>query len=491
MTNSQGGHHRQQLQQIAHRVMLERGLSPDFSDRALSELAAIRGPAQTAGPGARDLRGLLWCSIDNDDSNDLDQLTAAEALPSGGVRALVAVADVDSLVHRGSALDEHARSNTTSVYAAGIIFPMLPERLSTDLTSLGQGMDRASTVVDMTFGPDGALGNSTIYPAMVRNVSKLAYNSVAAWLEGTGPMPGPLGSVPGLAEAVRVQDNLAQRLKARRHRQGALDFETAEAHSVFDGDILRDLAPDPRNRAKDLIEELMIAANSATASFLASRGFPALRRVVRIPKYWDRIVELAADKGSSLPSEPDAPALQRFLVAARKSDPVGFPDLSLCVIKLMGHGEYVLETSQEAGIGHFGLAVRRYAHSTAPNRRYPDLITERLLKAALSGTRPPYRNDELGALAEHCTEREDAAQKVERQVGKSAAALLLESQGGRRFSAIVTGVTDGGTWVRLEHPLVEGKLVDGFLGRKVGDRLQVELVHTDVERGHIDLKAAG
>jgi exoribonuclease-2 len=367
---------------------------------------------------------------------------------------------------------------------------MLPDKLSTDLSSLGPGENRAALVVEMVFDRDGFLAGSDVYPAMARNRAKLAYDSVAGWLDGSGPMPSPIGAVGGLAETIRLQDDLARKLKARRHRQGALDFETIEARSVFDGDVLRDLVPDTRNRAKDLIEEFMIAANSVTASYLTDRRFPALRRIVRVPKYWDRIVEVAAERGASLPEKPDAAALQQFLAAARASDPDGFPDLSLCIIKLLGRGEYVLQTGANAEIGHFGLAVRRYAHSTAPNRRYPDLITLRLLKEAIAGRPPPYGNDELEFLAAHCTERENAAKKVERQVEKSAAALLLESQAGRRFAAIVTGVTEHGTWVRLAQPPVEGKLIGGFERRKVGDRLHVELVHADVERGHIDLKAA-
>ena len=491
MTTHEIGRHRLQLQRIARRVMLERGLCPDFSPRAMAELDAIRGPAASAGGATRDERGLLWCSIDNDDSLDLDQLTVAENLPGGAVKARVAIADVDALVRKRSAIDEHAWLNTTSVYTAGGIFPMLPEKLSTDLSSLGQGEDRAAIVVSMIFGRDGSPDRSEVYPAMVRNRAKLAYDSVAAWLDGAGEMPEPAGAVGGLADAIRLQDDLARKLKERRHRQGALDFETHEARSVFEGDSLRDLVPDIRNRAKELIEEFMIAANSAAASYLEARQFPALHRIVREPRHWDLIVELAAGYGTVLPPEPDAPALQQFLARQRAADPERFPDLSLSIIKLMGRGEYVIEAAGRAEIGHFGLAVRRYAHSTAPNRRYPDLITVRLLKGAFAGRPPPYRKEELAALATRCTEMEDLAKKVERQVGKSAAALLLESQVGRRFNAIVTGVTQGGTWVRLSHPPIEGRLIEGFERKKVGDRLFVELVRTDVERGYIDLRTAG
>ena len=434
---------------------------------------------------------LLWCSIDNDDSRDLDQLTVAEAMPGGAVKILVAIADVDAVVKKQSALDDHAQHNTTSVYTAAEIFPMLPEKLSTDLTSLNFESDRLAVVIEMVIAADGSLQSSDIYGATVRNRAKLAYNSVAAWLEGNGPMPQAIGAVNGLDENLRLQDRVAQKLKALRHAHGALDLETIEARPVFDGDELKDLEADKQNRAKDIIEDFMIAANGVTARYLASKKFPSLRRVVRTPKRWDRIVELAAERGSTLPKEPDSKALEQFLVSAKAADPLRFPDLSLSVIKLLGAGEYVVELPGDSAAGHFGLAVKDYAHSTAPNRRYPDLITQRLLKAAMAGGPSPYENDELEALAKHCTEEEDAAKKVERQVGKSAAAMLLESRIGEQFDAIVTGASDKGTWVRLLHPPIEGRLVSGFEGMDVGHRLRVQLIRTDVERGYIDFKRVG
>jgi VacB/RNase II family 3'-5' exoribonuclease len=321
-----------------------------------------------------------------------------------------------------------------------------------------------------------------------RNRAKLAYNSVAGWLEGNGPMSQGIGTVSGLDENLRLQDRVAQKLKALRHQHGALDLETIEARPVFDGDELKDLEADKKNRAKDIIEDFMIAANGVTARYLASKQFPSLRRVVRIPKRWDRIVELAAERGSTLPKEPDSKALDQFLVAAKAADPLRFPDLSLSIIKLMGAGEYVVELPGGNVAGHFGLAVKDYTHSTAPNRRYPDLITQRLLKAALAGRSLPYENDELEALAKHCTEAEDAAKKVERQVTKSAAAMLLESRIGEQFDSFVTGASDKGTWVRLLHPPIEGRLESGFEGMDVGHRLRVQLVRTNVERGFIDFK---
>jgi exoribonuclease-2 len=488
MTDRDDRHHRSILQRIAHQAMLERGLVPDFPPQALAELDTIHGPATRAGESAHDLRNLLWCSIDNDDSRDLDQLTVAEAMPDGAAKVLVAIADVDAVVKKRSALDDHARQNTTSVYTVAETFPMLPEKLSTDLTSLNYASDRLAIVIEMVLAGDGSLQSSDLYGATVRNHAKLAYNSVAGWLDGNGPTPQGIGTVSGLDENLRLQDRVAQKLKALRHLRGALDLETIQARPVFDGDELKDLAAETRNRAKDIIEDFMVAANGVTARYLASKKFPSLRRVVRIPKRWDRIVELAAERGARLPKEPDAKALDQFLVSAKAADPLRFPDLSLSVIKLLGDGEYVVQLPGGSVAGHFGLAVKDYAHSTAPNRRYPDLITQRLLKAAVAGRSLPNENDELEALAKHCTEEEDAAKKVERQVTKSAAAILLESRIGEQFDAIVTGASDKGTWVRILHPPIEGRLESGFEGMDVGHRLRVQLVRTDVERGYIDFK---
>jgi exoribonuclease-2 len=480
--------HRLILQRIAHQAMLEKGLIPDFPPQALAELDGIHGPATATDGSTRDLRNLLWCSIDNDDSRDLDQLTVAEALPDGAVKILVAIADVDAVVKKRSALDDHARQNTTSVYTVAATFPMLPEKLSTDLTSLNYAEDRLAIVIEMVLAGDGALQSSDIYQATVRNWAKLAYNSVAGWLEGSGPMPQAIGAVSGLDENLRLQDRVAQELRALRHVHGALDLETIEARAVFEGDELTDMAADKRNRAKDIIEDFMIAANGVAARYLAGKEFASLRRVVRVPKRWDRIVELAAERGQTLPKEPDAKALEQFLVSAKAADPLRFPDLSVSVVKLLGPGEYVVQLPGGGVTGHFGLAVKDYAHSTAPNRRFPDLITHRLLKAAMAGSARPYENDELAALAQHCTEEEDAAKKVERQVTKSAAAIMLESRMGEQFDAIVTGASAKGTWVRLLLPPIEGRLASGFMGLDVGQQLRVQLVHTNVERGFIDFK---
>ncbi len=488
MTDRNDNKHRSLLQRIARRAMLERGLLPDFSPQALAELETIQGLAAKAEGPTRDLRHLIWCSIDNDDSRDLDQLTVAELSTEGAVKIFVAIADVDALVKKDSAIDSHARQNTTSVYTEARIFPMLPERLSTDLTSLNFASERYAVVVEMVIAKDGSLRKSDVYGALVNNCAKLTYNGVAAWLEGTGPAPKEMSEVDGLAENLRVQDRVAQQMKQYRHQHGALTLETVEAKIVFDADELKDVEADKGDRAKDIIENFMIAANGVTARFLASRKLPSLRRVVQTPKRWDRIRELASEHRFRLPEEPDSRALEQFLAQAKAADPLRFPDLSLSVIKLMGPGEYAVKLPGGSSNGHFGLAVKDYTHSTAPNRRFPDVITQRLLKAAIDGRPLPYAHDELEQLAKHCTEKEDAAKKVERQVRKSAAAMLLQHRINERFDAIVTGAASKGTWVRLLHPPVEGRLANGFEGVDVGDRLRVELVRTDVERGFIDFK---
>jgi exoribonuclease-2 len=489
--NAHEKEHRAILQRIAHRVMLERGLLPDFSAEVLAELGGIHGPAKPNGPPSRDLRDLPWASIDNDDSRDLDQLTVAAAMPGGTAKVLVAVADVDSLVMHGSAIDGHARHNTTSVYTAAMVFPMLPERLSTDLTSLGLNEDRLSLVIEFVIAADGSPRDSDIYPARVRNRAKLAYNSVAAWLEEKGPVPAAVAATNGLDENLRLQDRVALRMKNFRHVNGALSLETTEATPVFEDGHIRNLEARKKNRATDIIENFMIAANGVTARWLAAKKCPSIRRVVRAPKRWDRIVQVAREHAFSLPDYPDPKALETFLVKEKAADPVRFPDLSLTVIKLLGPGEYVAELPGEASQGHFGLAVKDYAHSTAPNRRYADLITQRLLKASLEGRPVPYGMCELGTLAAHCTEEEDVANKVERQVGKSAAALILESRIGRQFDSIVTGAAPKGTWARLLEMPVEGRVVRGFEGVDVGDRIRVQLVSVDIERGYIDFSRVG
>jgi VacB/RNase II family 3'-5' exoribonuclease len=478
-----------ELKSIAHEAMLQRGLLPDFSPAVVAQTNQITRAATASSAAIRDMRDLPWVSIDNDDSRDLDQLSAAEPAADGSVKVLVAIADVDALVKRDSAIDGHAWTNTTSVYTAAEMFPMLPEKLSTDLTSLGEGQERLANVVEMVVAADGSVTASDIYPAIVLNRAKLAYSSVAAWLEGTASAPPKIAAVPAIDAQIRMQDRAAQALRRVRHTHGALHLETLEARAVFDDGALADLVPDEKNRAKELIEDFMIAANGVTARYLAKKGLPSLRRVLRTPKRWDRIVALAAESGDRLPATPDAVALDAFLTRRRDADPARFPDVSLAIVKLLGSGEYALEVPGRPPEGHFGLAVRDYTHSTAPNRRYPDLVAQRLLKAALVGQASPYSEAELTALARHCTDQEDNAAKVERQVAKSAAALLLSSRIGARFDAIVTGASEKGTWARISGPTTEGRVVRGFEGLDVGDRVRVQLVHTDVARGFIDFAA--
>ena len=474
------------LRAVAHDAMLEKGLLPDFSAAVLREMDAIHDAAKASAPLVQDLRGLVWFSIDNDDSRDLDQLTVAETRPGGDVRILVAIADVDAIVKKASAIDAHASTNTTSVYTAAGTFPMLPEKLSTDLTSLGEGVERLAIVADMTIAGDGTVVAGDIYRATVVNKAKLAYNSVAAWLDGTGAPLAKLHAVEGLDENIRLQDRIAKVMRTARQAHGALQLDTIEARPVYDGETLVDMRPDTRNRAKDLIEDFMIAANGVSARYLEKKGLPSLRRVLKTPERWNRIVQLAAGFGYKLPDAPDAAALDAFLQSRNTADPERFPDLSLSVIKLLGSGEYSLEIPGQPIQGHFALAVRDYTHSTAPNRRFPDLITQRLLKAAMMGGPLPYTNAELSELAAHCTVQEDNAKKVERRVQKSAAALLLASRIGQQFDGIVTGASDKGTWVRISGPTAEGKVIRGFEGLDVGDHTRVQLVHTDVAKGFID-----
>jgi exoribonuclease-2 len=479
------------LRVIAHRAMVDRGLEPDFPPDAIQQLNGIEGPARETGSSIRDLRNLPWCSIDNDNSKDLDQLTVAERLPAGRAKVLVAIADVDAVVKPGSAVDRHAKTNTTSVYTAVTIFPMLPERLSTDLTSLSEGEDRLALVIEMGVAADGSIQESDVYRALVKNYAKLAYRSVAGWLDGKDKMPDKVSKTKGLDEQLRLQDQIAQVMKAVRYQHGALELETIEPEAVLRDGRVVDLRVEKKNRAQELIEDFMIAANGVSAQFLAKHGVPALRRVVRSPERWDRIRKVAEGFGENLPTDPDSKALAAFLAKRRQADPLRFPDLSLTIVKLMGAGEYVLQLPGQEAAGHFGLAVRDYNHSTAPNRRFPDLITQRLLKPALAGGKIPYSATELSSLATHCTEQEDAARKVERQVRKSAAAQLLSSRIGETFDAIVTGASDKGTWVRLLTPPAEGMLVKGQQGVEVGQQIKVQLTSLNVERGFIDFVRSG
>ncbi len=479
---------RSELSLIAAQAMLERGLAPEFPAAVRQELNAITQAGHDNDPHIVDMTPYAWCSIDNDDSLDLDQLTVGELLPNGIVKIWVAVADVDVLVPQGSALDAHAKQNTTSVYTSTRIFPMLPERLSTDLTSLNPHQDRLAVVIEMHINPEAEICHSEVYRAKVCNKAKLAYDAVSSWLNGQGPLPMAAQALEGMDAQLHLQDATAQLLRQKRHAQGALEFETFQPKAVFEGEHVVAIEQQMHNRARQLIEEFMIAANTCTAHFLTARGGASLRRVVRSPERWQRIVEVAHRYKYRLPQEPDAKALETFLAKQRATDPLRFPDLSLVIIKLMGSGEYVVENTPDMAIGHFGLSVRDYTHSTAPNRRYPDLITQRMIKGWLIHGKSPYTSAELQALASHCTQQEDAARKVERRLRKSEAALMLVNQIGHVFDAVVTGKTPSGTWVRIFSPPAEGMLVSWVRNIEVGDLLRVKLAGANVEQGFIDFE---
>jgi exoribonuclease-2 len=476
----------------AHAVMLERGFQPDFPKGTDEQVAAIQAHPETpAAPGALDLRNLLWSSIDNDTSKDLDQIEWAEQLPDGRIRVLVGVADVDARVAAGTVIDGHARSETTSVYTGVKVFPMLPTQLSEGITSLNENEDRVAVVIEFVADATGACSEGKAYRALVRNRAQLAYNGVGAWLEGRGPAPAKVAANNDLAAQLKLQDKAAQSMLGNRFQHGALDLETIETRPVMQKDQAVEIASLEKNRATSLIEEFMVAANGVIAKTFEDAGVASIRRIVRTPKRWDRIVELANGLGTTLPAVPDSKSLNDFLLAQKQKDPDHFPDLSLAVVKLMGPGEYVLVKPKEVSPGHFGLAVQDYTHSTAPNRRFPDVVTQRLLKAWIAKTAQPYSEGDLNAIAQHCTLMEDAARKVERDMQKRIAAVVLRPRLGQSFPAIVTGVNKYGTFVRTLDPHVEGMLVNaGKPGAKkgldVGDRVTVKLVNTDPDRGFID-----
>jgi len=472
------------LQAAARQEMIDHGFDPDFPKGTVEQLAEIKSHPPTAAANASDLRNLLWSSIDNDTSRDLDQAEVAERV-SAGIRVMVAVADVDASVHSATPIDRHACSQTTSVYTGVKTFSMLPEELSTDLTSLNQDADRVAMVVEYVVAPDGSITAPNFYRALIRNRAQLAYNAVGAWLENSAPAPPKVAASAELQAQLKLQDEAAQQLCTARHRVGAIDFDREEAEPIITDGQVRDLAIRKRNRATQLIEDFMVASNQAMAQALSRAGVAAIRRVVKIPERWPRIVALAAAHGEKLPADPDSGALNVFLKKLRDSDSAHYADLSLAIIKLMGPGEYVLARPGEAP-GHFALAVHDYTHSTAPNRRFADLVTQRLIKSVLDKQPPPYGTQELDSIANNCTLKEDAARKVERVMGKRIAAVALTPRIGQSFDAIVTGVTPKGTFVRITNPLAEGLLVHGQEGVDVGDELRVKLISTDPQRGYID-----
>jgi exoribonuclease-2 len=475
------------LAQLAKQVMELRGLQPDFSKEELQQVSQMHTPAPLPKK-FKDLRDLLWCSIDNDDSLDLDQLTYGEK-NHGMIDLWIAIADVDSLVKKNSPVDNHAQINTTSVYTPAKIFAMLPEKLSTDLTSLNENEDRNAVVVQIQIDQAGEIQTSSIFQAVVQNHAKLAYNSVGAWLEGKTPLPDNIKKVQGLDNALQIQHEAAQILRKRRQRMGSLSLAPAKTEVKVSSNNQIVFLPPTHNFAHQLIEELMVAANRTMADLFKEQKIASLRRVVRKPKYWDHIVELARDFGEELPRNPDAKALDAFLLKRQKQDPDSFPDLSLTVVKLMGRGEYIVENIGDTPVGHFALAITEYTHSTAPNRRFPDLISQRQCKAFLQGLPTPYSAEELSLLAAHCTQQEDAATKVERHLNKSAAALFFSSHIGTFFPGIISGVNENGVWARVFHPSVEGKVVQGSQNLSVGQKVSLKLVYVDIQKGFIDFEA--
>ena len=479
------------LRARAHAEMIAGGLLPDFEPNVIQEIQTLKSKQQNlADNKCQDLRSLLWSSIDNPESKDLDQIEYAEEQKGGNIRIMIAIADVDSCVPKNSPIDEHAFSNTTSVYTGVVTYPMLPDDLSFNLTSLIADADRLAIVIDLTIGQSGVVLASNIYQGMVRNHAKLDYKMVGDWLESGGQPPDKIAKVPGLSDQILLQNKVKDLIHDQRKRQGSLYLHTPEATTIAENGIVLDLELVEENPAHDLIENFMISGNIAVSHFLETKQIPSIRRIVKTPERWDRIVEVAKSYGQNLPSEPDAKALAQFLLIRKEADPLRFPDLSLTIVKLLGRGEYVMEIPGKVDQGHFALAVRDYTHATAPNRRYPDLIMQRLVKAAIKGVPSPYSADELTKITSHCTEQEEAAKKVERTMRKVAAAVLLSKHIGETFAAIVTGVTTGGTYVRLLKPPAEGKIIRGEQGLDVGDQVTVRLISTNPEQAYIDFERA-
>jgi VacB/RNase II family 3'-5' exoribonuclease len=477
------------LQATAKEIMQQYGFEPDFLAPVATQLANLgQQPQVSPSRDVRDMRNLLWSSIDNDTSRDLDQIEVVESAPIGNVKVMVGIADVDTFVPKATPIDQHAARETTTVYTGIRNFPMLPEQLSNGVTSLLENQDRLSVVIEFVVDADGNLKSSDVYRALVQNKAQLQYNSVGAWLEGTAAPPPKVAASAQLQDQLKLQSDVAQKLKTKRFQNGALNLQTDEVHPLVLNEQVVDVVKQQKNHATELIEDFMVAANGVVARLL--QNVSSLRRIVRTPKRWDRIVQLAASKGEKLPPQPDSKALNDLLLRRKAADPDHFADLSLTVIKLIGPGEYVLERAGETAPGHFGLAVQDYTHSTAPNRRFADVVTQRLIKAMLAGQQNPYSDDELTAVASNCTQKEDAARKVEREMSKRLAAVAMQRRVGETFDAIVTGVTDHGTFVRVLQPHVEGLLAQGAQGLDVGDKLKAKLIRTDVNKGYIDFARA-
>ncbi|MFT3746409.1 MAG: RNB domain-containing ribonuclease [Pyrinomonadaceae bacterium] len=483
-------HNSSWLTERAHQAMLDNGFEPEFSDAVYEQLRQIESHGEPShGSDVQDLRDLLWSSIDNRTSRDLDQVEWAEELENGDIRVLVGIADVDVRVPKGTPIDVHAAQNTVTVYTESKIFPMLPEELSTDKTSLNQDEDRLAVVADMTVKANGDVPESTFFRAFVRNHAKFSYEEIGEWLDGDGEMPEELQRSPELKSQIELQREAAKRLAAYREKKGALEFESIESSAVVEDGEIKGLVSVRSNSAKKLIENFMVAANVEMAEFLEAKGFASLRRVVKEPQRWDGIRRIASEYGVNLPETPDQPALAAFLDARRVADPLHFPDLSLSIVKLIGSGQYVVERQGEDSGGHFGLAVRDYAHSTAPNRRFTDIVVQRLVKAVIAKQPQPYTNEELDAIAQHCNDQEKAARKVERKMRKVVAATVMQRHIGENFEAIVTGVTASGTFARILRPPVDGRIEQGEHGLQVGEKVNVRLISADPRSGFIDFAA--
>jgi len=474
------------LSDRARRAMYENGFEPEFSDAVYEQLKQIGHLDADWDRSIQDLRHLLWSSIDNRTSRDLDQVEWAERLENGDIRVLVGIADVDALVAKSTPIDEHARQNTVTVYTQSKIFPMLPEELSTDKTSLNQGEDRLAVVADMTIKANGDVPESNFFRAIIHNHAKFSYEEIGGWLDEKGEMPQDMRDSAELKSQIELQHEAAKRLAAYREKKGALEFESIESSAVVEDGEIKALISVRTNSAKKLIENFMVAANVEMAEFLEAHGWASLRRVVKEPQRWDGIRRIASEFGAVLPESPNQPALAAFLDRRRAADPQHFPDLSLSIVKLIGSGQYVVERPGEDAGGHFGLAVNDYAHSTAPNRRFTDIVIQRLVKALIAKQPPPYTDDELDAIAEHCNEQEKAARKVERKMRKIVAATVMQRHLGEKFDAIVTGITQSGTFARILRPPVDGRIEQGQNGLDVGDKIRVRLVSADTRNGFID-----
>lgn len=477
------------LEEIAYQAMLDRGFYVDFSPQAMEEMSKLEA-SLPENIDACDMRDKLWCSIDNETSRDLDQLTYAERLSGGGYKAYIAVSDVVYFISRDSFIDRRAAHNTISVYTPAVTFPMLPLRLSTDLSSLNPHEDRLSIVFEATLSDDGELQKFDVYKALVNNHAKLSYNGVSSWLDDTTSMLPHIDSVPGMAEQLLLQDELADKLDRVRHQHGALTLELIATNVVLSNGVPVAIKKQMKNRARTMTENFMILANTISAQYADENQMFSLRRVVKTPQRWDKVVSIAKSRGVDLPNTPDVMALEQFLVSQKEKDPETFPDLSIAIVKLLGKGEYSVAVPGQQPSGHFALAVHDYSHATAPSRRFIDIVTHRLLIASLEKRPSPYTESELQTIASYCTQKENDAEKIERQMKKAAAAIVLASSVGKIFDAMVTGASEKGTWVRVAIYGIEGRLASGLCGVDVGDNISVELVSAEPEKGFIDFSKA-